>query len=50
MKKFIFLAGLLVLAFGSLTNRVFAEPPFNNLEGAGGVAFNPLACFLPRNM
>jgi len=43
MKKLIFLAGLLVLAFGSLTNRVFAGPPFNNLEGVGGVAFNPLA-------
>ncbi len=43
MKKLIILAGLLVLTFGSLTNKVFAGPPFNNLEGVGGVAFNPLA-------
>ena len=43
MKKFIFLAFLTVLAFGSLTDQVFAGPPFNNLEGVGGVAFNPLA-------
>jgi hypothetical protein len=43
MKKFIFLTGLLVLVFSSLTTEVFAGPPFNNLEGVGGVAFNPLA-------
>ena len=43
MKKIIVLAGLLVLVFGSLTNKVFAGPPFNNLEGVGGVAYNPLA-------
>jgi len=43
MKKFIFLAVLFVLVFGSLTNKVFAGAPFINLEGVGGVAFNPLA-------
>ena len=43
MKKLIFLAGVLLLVFGSLTDKVFAGPPFNNLEGVGGVAFNPLA-------
>jgi len=43
MKKFIFVAVLLVFLFGSLTDRVFAGPPFNNLQGVGGVAFNPLA-------
>ena len=43
MKKYIILAVLFGLVFGSLTNKVFAGPPFNNLEGVGGVAFNPLA-------
>ena len=43
MNKYITLAVLLVLAFGSLTSKVFAGPPFNNLEGVGGVAYNPLA-------
>lgn len=43
MKKFILLTGLLVLVFSSLTTEVFAGPPFNSLEGVGGVAFNPLA-------
>jgi len=43
MKKFIILAALLVLAFSSLRGKVFAGVPFNNLEGVGGVAFNPLA-------
>jgi len=43
MKKFIILAALLVAGFGSLTSKVFAGPPFTNLEGVGGVAFNPLA-------
>jgi len=33
---------LLVLTF-SLTSNLFAGAPFNNLEGVGGVAFNPLA-------
>jgi hypothetical protein len=40
MKKLLVLA---VLFFGSLTNQVFAGPPFNNLEGVGGIAYNPLA-------
>lgn len=43
MKKYIILAALLALVFGSLTSKVFAGPPFNNLEGVGGVAYNPLA-------
>lgn len=43
MKKYIFLAVLLGLVFGSLTDKAFAGPPFVNLEGVGGVAFNPLA-------
>jgi hypothetical protein len=43
MRKFIILAVLLGIVFGSLTNKVFAGPPFVNLEGVGGVAFNPLA-------
>jgi hypothetical protein len=43
MKKFIFLTGLFLFVFSSLTTKVFAGPPFNNLEGVGGVAFNPLA-------
>ncbi|MDD5097513.1 MAG: DUF3034 family protein [Candidatus Omnitrophica bacterium] len=43
MKK-IFLLGLfLVLATVSLTKNSFAGAPFINLEGVGGVAFNPLA-------
>jgi hypothetical protein len=41
MRKFIVLAVFLFL--GSLTKQVFAGPPFNNLEGVGGVAYNPLA-------
>jgi len=43
MKKYIILTALFGLVFGSLTSKVFAGPPFNNLEGVGGVAFNPLA-------
>lgn len=43
MKKFVFLTVLTLLVFSSLTPKVFAGPPFNNLEGVGGVAFNPLA-------
>ena len=43
MKKFIILAVLFELVFGSLINKVFAGAPFVNLEGVGGVAFNPLA-------
>ncbi|MGA2774865.1 MAG: DUF3034 family protein [Candidatus Omnitrophota bacterium] len=42
MKKLIlfFTALLLTVVF---SKNVFAAPPFNNLEGVGGVAFNPLA-------
>ncbi len=43
MKKLLIVAALLLLGVGSLTNKVFAGPPFNNLEGVGGIAFNPLA-------
>jgi len=43
MKKFILIAALLVFVFGSLTSKVFAGAPFINLEGVGGIAFNPLA-------
>ena len=43
MIKYIISVVLLVLVFGSLTSRAFAGAPFINLEGVGGVAFNPLA-------
>jgi hypothetical protein len=43
MKKFTLIAALLVLTVVFSTQRVFAGPPFNNLEGVGGVAYNPLA-------
>jgi hypothetical protein len=43
MKKFALFAALLVLTVVFSTQKVFAGPPFNNLEGVGGVAFNPLA-------
>jgi Protein of unknown function (DUF3034) len=43
MRKFIISAALLVLVSGSLITKVFAGLPFNNLEGVGGVAYNPLA-------
>lgn len=43
MRKAIFLAVFLVLSVVFLKNNVFAGPPFNNLEGVGGVAYNPLA-------
>ncbi len=42
MKKFNIIA-VLVLAVLFLVKEAFAGPPFNNLEGVGGVAFNPLA-------
>jgi hypothetical protein len=42
MKKFnIFVVLMLAVVF--LVKDAFAGPPFNNLEGVGGVAFNPLA-------
>lgn len=43
MKKFI-VAGLAALVFsGQLTGILYAGVPLNNLEGVGGIAFNPLA-------
>jgi len=42
MKKFnIFAVLILVVLF--LVKDAFAGPPFNNLEGVGGIAYNPLA-------
>ena len=43
MKRLTLVAALLVLSVVFLRHKVFAGPPFNNLEGVGGVAFNPLA-------
>ena len=43
MKKIVFLVALLVLTIVFSKERAFAGPPFINLEGVGGVAFNPLA-------
>ena len=43
MKKTISVTVLFALAVVFWAGRVFAGPPFNNLEGVGGVAFNPLA-------
>ena len=43
MKKITLFAALLVITVVFSTQKVFAGPPFNNLEGVGGVAFNPLA-------
>lgn len=43
MKKVSLVLAFLVLTVVFLTQKVFAGPPFNNLEGVGGVAFNPLA-------
>ena len=43
MRKLILFVAFLVLTVASLTDKVFAGPPFINLEGVGGVAFNPLA-------
>ena len=42
MKKLILLFTALLLT-AVFSKNVFAGPPFNNLEGVGGVAFNPLA-------
>jgi len=42
MKKLILLFAALLLT-AVFSKNVFAGPPFNNLEGVGGVAFNPLA-------
>ena len=43
MKKFSLFIALLALTVVFSIKNVFAGPPFNNLEGVGGVAFNPLA-------
>ena len=43
MRKFNLVAALLVLVSLFAAQKVFAGPPFNNLEGVGGVAYNPLA-------
>ncbi len=43
MKKLFLLGVFLVLLTVSLTENSFAGAPFVNLEGVGGVAFNPLA-------
>lgn len=43
MKKQTLLAALLFVAAGLLTGTAHAGPPFVNLEGVGGVAYNPLA-------
>lgn len=43
MRKISFFTALLVLTVVFSIKNVFAGPPFNNLEGVGGVAFNPLA-------
>ena len=43
MKKLFLLGLFLVVATVSLTENLFAGAPFINLEGVGGVAFNPLA-------
>jgi len=43
MRKLTLLTAFLVLTVVSLTHKAFAGAPFNNLEGVGGVAFNPLA-------
>lgn len=43
MRKLSLIVALLVLTVVFSTKNVFAGAPFNNLEGVGGVAFNPLA-------
>ncbi len=43
MKKFTLFSALLMLTVVFSVKSVFAGPPFNNLEGVGGVAYNPLA-------
>jgi hypothetical protein len=43
MKNFAIVAVLFLLVSGFSATRSFAGPPFNDLEGVGGVAFNPLA-------
>lgn len=43
MKKFIIFALILLSAVVFAVKNSYAGAPFNNLEGVGGVAFNPLA-------
>jgi hypothetical protein len=43
MKKITLLTTLLVLTVVLSVKNVFAGPPLTNLEGVGGIAFNPLA-------
>jgi hypothetical protein len=43
MKKFSYAVVFLFLLSSLSVSRLWAGPPFNNLEGVGGVAFNPLA-------
>lgn len=43
MKKFIVLGVIALLANGLFVEAAYAGVPLNNLEGVGGVAFNPLA-------
>jgi hypothetical protein len=43
MRRFTFILAVICLAVVSCINKSEAGVPFNNLEGAGGVAFNPLA-------
>lgn len=43
MRRFTLIAALLVLTVVFSVKDVFAGAPFVNLEGVGGVAFNPLA-------
>jgi len=43
MRKLGLFTALLALTVVFSIKDVFAGPPFNNLEGVGGVAFNPLA-------
>ncbi|MBF0522013.1 MAG: DUF3034 family protein [Candidatus Omnitrophica bacterium] len=43
MKKLIFVFVFAVLTVFTLSRNVLAGPPLTNLEGVGGIAFNPLA-------
>lgn len=43
MRQFTLFLALLVLTVVFSVKSVFAGPPLNNLEGVGGIAFNPLA-------
>jgi hypothetical protein len=47
-KKTTLLAGVLAIIFWG--NNLWAEVPLNNLEGVGGIAFNPLAYLAGKNV